>query len=521
MAERDREVADTEGFLPVYTYRCVCGCDILVDRRAGGSCEGCGRAIASTIIEHDPAVTIVSRGGQFNFSVGTNQTQNDSGPSRGGEVLGHYRIVDALGSGGMGTVYRALDESLQRYVALKVMRESTASHADSRSVQRLLQEAIAQARVNHPNIVHIYYVGSDGRSPFFAMELVNGQTMAQRIKSSELSFSEIIDYAQQIASALKHAAELDILHGDIKPANILVNNTNTIKLSDFGLARRLSEIATESNELSGTPDYLSPEAIDGEAIDVRSDIYSFGVTLFEMTFRRVPYADSGRTLIQRLQAHQQHSVDFPEPWPKHIPQVWQFILANMLNKKPAERYPNYDALLADLAHVKPNAFQMAARVPRAVAWIIDLGLANAAQGILVGPIGFLLATSKYNSEWPLQLGLILLSCVVPLLASFLQSTWKKTPGKSLLQLRIIDRHGLTPSKSVLFGRAAVQLLPIWAGAAYQLFHLGGSNYLALAAVIGLVGFSVLDAGYACINRNKKSIHDVLFRTRVVLDTQGS
>lgn len=526
MADSDREVAETEGFIPVFTYRCVCGVDILVDRRSGGSCDSCGRAVASTIVENDHTVTIASiRGANILAASSTlpeGAVQQVAATPRAGEVLGHYRIVDALGAGGMGTVYRALDESLQRYVALKVMRAPSGSEADSRSVQRLLQEAIAQARVNHPNIVHIYYVGADGKSPFFAMELVSGQSMAQRLKSSELSFSEIIEYAIQIASALKHAAELDILHGDIKPANILISNSNVIKLSDFGLARRLSEIADAPKELSGTPDYLAPEAIEGKPIDVRSDLYSLGVTLFEMTFQRVPYADSGNTLIQRLQAHQQHNVDFPEPWPKHIPQVWQFVLRNLLNKKPTERYPSYDALLADLAHVKPNDFQMAARVSRAVAWIIDLGLANAAQVTLVGPVGFLIASSSHANNWLLQFGLVVLSCIVPLLAAFLQSSWGKTPGKKLLQLRIIDRHGLTPSKSILFSRAALQFLPIWTPVAYQICdNLLGSDWLALGVVILLGGFSILDAGYACINRNKKAIHDVIFRTRVVLDTQGT
>jgi DNA-binding helix-hairpin-helix protein with protein kinase domain len=439
---------------------------------------------------------------------------------KAGEMLGHYRIVNALGRGGMGTVYRALDESLQRYVALKVIRAPADRGAEPQHMHRLLQEAIAQARVNHPHIAHIYYVGVEGESPFFAMELVNGLTLTQRLQEGPLTFPETIGFAQQIVSALAHAVEFDIIHGDIKPGNILLSSSQTVKLSDFGLARRLSEMTEHSGAVAGTPDYLAPEVIAGNPLTVRSDMYSLGVTLFEMTFGRFPYAESGNSVVERLRAHREQPVDFPIPWPNQVPEVWRDVLQRLLNKDPAARYPSYEALVVDLDRLRPIPVRPAGRVPRGLAWLVDLGLAFAAQQIIAAPAALLIANLTSSPGILLRLAVPIVSGVALLLASLLQASWSSTPGKKVFQLRVVDRHGVTPRRPILFARMVTQLLPLWAVTVSQICDVLGLELLGRTSAAALAVAALLDAGFALFHRRNESLHDRLFQTRVVLDAEG-
>ena len=167
------------------------------------------------------------------------------------------------------------------------MARAKADHAAR--IQQLLQEARSQARVNHPNVVHIYFVDQARDFPFFAMELIRGSTLKHQLANGPLPFAEVVRIAAQLAAALRHALQFDIVHGDVKPGNILQSKSGTVKLSDFGLARRLSKLQPGKGQLIGTPNYLCPEAADQKPVDFRSDMYSLGVTLFELTFGRQPY----------------------------------------------------------------------------------------------------------------------------------------------------------------------------------------------------------------------------------------
>lgn len=523
MPDPKHEVDVTQDYVPSVKYLCVCGNEALVGPASGSTCTSCGRRFPTTLSAGDPALTVEAVApeaapGQAGGLLPTSGIGN----SRIGEVLGHYRIVTLLGSGGMGTVYRALDESLQRYVALKVIRATLDQRVDARHVKRLLQEAIAQARVNHPNIAHIYYVGMEGESPFFAMELINGPTLGERLRDVPLSFTEVIEYAQQIISALAHAAKFDILHGDIKPGNILLSDAKTVKLSDFGLARRLSEMDAASTVV-GTPAYLAPEAIAGAPLDVRSDMYALGVMLFEMTFGRLPYADSGSSISELLRAHRERPVDFPDPWHHSVPIAWRDVLQRLLSKNPSDRYPTYEALLADVSKLKPVTLHAGARLPRGLAWMVDLALTNAVQALITVPVALVIANMTTANAASIESGRIplvvtLLGALGPLLAALLQSTWGKTPGKKLFQLRIVDRHGLTPHRSILFARMAVQLLPIWADTNFEIWNALGMKYVAYVTTGVLLLASLSDALCGLFHPQKKSLHDYLFRTRVVLDT---
>ena len=274
-------------------YRCVCGENVEV-RQQDATCTACGRHYDRTVLNTAGADTISIDADHLPARL---VTHPDHDPYIG-ESLGHFKILSRIGDGGMGAVYHALDESLQRYVALKVIHRG-ADEQGSADLARLFQEARAQARVNHPHVVHVYYVGIENETPFLAMELVGSGTLADRMREGTLSYQEIVRFAIQIARALGCAAEYDIVHGDIKPSNVLLVDNHTSKLSDFGLARRLSAPTKTASRMSGTPDYMPPESTLGAAVDHRGDMYALGVTLFQMTFERLP-TRSMMTVICRI-----------------------------------------------------------------------------------------------------------------------------------------------------------------------------------------------------------------------------
>lgn len=252
-----------------------------------------------------------------------------------------------------------------------------------------------------------------------------------------------------------------------------------------------------------------------QSTDVRSDMYSLGITLFEMTLGRLPYTPSGGKLVDFIQVHRTASIEFPSPWPDHLPYVWRGVLARLMAKSPADRYPNYEALLADLRRVRPVDLPCAGRVQRGLAWLVDVALAQAGQSLFYIP----LATGA--GAWPVRLLLATLGGSVPLLAALLQAHWHTTPGKRLFQLRIVDWHGLTPRNVILAIRSVFQFLPLWAAALHELNRATGRPFLGavLAAMSAL--WLVGDVVWGVFSRKGLSLHDRIFKTRVVLDVPAA
>ncbi|WP_437190983.1 protein kinase domain-containing protein [Planctomicrobium sp. SH527] len=499
--------------LSVVPYRCVCGNTIALINDQDRRCLLCDREVpASEFRKGD--MTIIGCPEPITERFEQPQEEFDS-PSM--QRLKHFRILEQLGQGGMGEVYRAVDESLERDVAIKIIRKAQLkrnNQTEARCMQRLLEEARAQARISHPNVVQVYYVDAHGETPFLAMEYVSGETLESRMSRQPLEFSEIVNIAIQTSQALQAAEQFHIVHGDIKPANLLISRNGVVKLSDFGLARPVDLINSDSTAISGTPNYLSPEACRGEGTDHRSDIYSLGIVLFEMTFSRLPYQVDGQPVMSRILAHINSSVDFPQKWPDELPGGWKTLLERMLAKEPKDRFDNYDELLEELEKLQPVVLPVAGRIVRSMAWAIDLSvmflMIQLARTLLRGGLEFWGHTVQMTLEVPINLLAIMVAASIQGISGY-------SPGKKLMQIRVIDIHGLQPKRSLLFQRSMIQLLPIWGLISLRCFTAMGLDQLGLTVFLVLSAFSLIDALFAIVRPDGRSFHDLVFETNVALD----
>ncbi|MGA3168524.1 MAG: serine/threonine-protein kinase, partial [Terriglobia bacterium] len=206
-----------------------------------------------------------------------------------GQTVSHYRILEKLGGGGMGVVYKAEDTKLHRQVALKFLPDEVSKNPQA--LERFQREAHAASALNHPNICTIYDIDEHAGRPFIAMEFLEGVALKVHIERGPLPVLDTLDLACQMAEALAEAHAHGIVHRDIKPANVMLTKTGRVKLVDFGLAR-LPEMAgvTATGAALGTPAYMAPEQVRGETIDGRADLWALGVVLYEMLAARHPFA---------------------------------------------------------------------------------------------------------------------------------------------------------------------------------------------------------------------------------------
>jgi len=267
-----------------------------------------------------------------------------------GRRLGHYELIEAIGSGGMAAVLRARDLELGRIVALKILPPESAR--DPESIIRFKQEARAAAMLDHENIARVYSCGEDQGLYFIAFEFVEGINMRVMIdRRGVLPARECIGYMIQVAAGLAHAAERGVVHRDIKPSNIVITPDGRAKIVDMGLARQLDAAGhggvTQSGVTLGTFDYISPEqALDPRRADVRSDIYSLGCAFYHALTARPPVPEG--TAAKKLHAHQHVDPLDPRQINAHIPDELVFILSRMMAKDPAKRYQTPQELIAHL-----------------------------------------------------------------------------------------------------------------------------------------------------------------------------
>ena len=275
-----------------------------------------------------------------------------------GTKLGRYEIRSKIGKGGMGEVYRAHDEKLNRDVAIKVLPADVAS--DPNRMNRFVQEAKAVSALNHPNILTIYEIDNSDAGHFMATEFIDGVTLRHRLRETPFTVMNALDIARQVTEALAAAQQSGIIHRDIKPENVMVRADGLVKVLDFGLAKVTvaaasdpegeTRIQSEPGMIMGTIAYMSPEQARGLAVDQRTDIWSLGVVLYEMITRRLPFV--GATVLDVLTGILSREPDLLVHHTPEVPRELQHIISKALRKECGERYQTAKDLLIDLKDLK-------------------------------------------------------------------------------------------------------------------------------------------------------------------------
>jgi serine/threonine protein kinase/Tfp pilus assembly protein PilF len=269
-----------------------------------------------------------------------------------GSTISHYKILEKLGEGGMGVVYKAEDTRLNRFVALKFLPPHTTSSSEERS--RFLQEAQAASALNHPNVCTIHDIKQEDGHDFIVMEFVDGETLRRRLTRGPLDTDEAIAFAIQIGDALQEAHGKGIVHRDIKADNIIVNTKDQIKVMDFGLAKLKGSMKlTKTSSTVGTLAYMAPEQIQGSEVDHRSDIFSFGVVLFEMLTGRLPFrGEHDAAMMYSILNEQPDQIQTHRP---NLSPEFAHILNRALEKNPSDRYQSIEDVLIDLRRLKRDS----------------------------------------------------------------------------------------------------------------------------------------------------------------------
>jgi hypothetical protein len=341
--------------------------------------------------------TVISRGDSAASWSGTATGPIAGGPATTGEIgrmlhgtmLGPYRLDEFIGGGGMGAVFRALDTTLDRTVAVKVLAGRQAD--DEEMLKRFRNEAQSAARLDHENIGRVHAVGSENGWHFIVFEFIEGTNLRDVIRTEgPFDLARTVDVAIQVADALEHASERDVVHRDIKPSNIMITPTGRARIVDMGLAR-LPQVTddrdlTVSGMTLGTFDYISPEqARDPRAADVRSDLYSLGCTIFFMLTGRPPFADG--TMVQKLLQHQQQAPPALDEIRPDVPRRFAEIVTRLMAKDPLDRYQRPAVLVADLAaFADEQGLHVASPRPLATA-------VSVAESLGAGPLPWLVSVA--------------------------------------------------------------------------------------------------------------------------------
>ncbi|GEM_PF-1272675 len=319
------------------------------------------------------------------FIKGAEEARKETETS-GEEGFGRYQIVRELGKGSMGVVYQAYDPVIGRPVALKILRSDRIT--SEAYVLRFLTEGKAIGRLSHPNIVSIYDIGQGQGTIYLAMEYIEGETLAHLLERKRLSLKEIVSLAIQVAGALDYAHKKGIVHRDIKPGNILIQSTGEIKITDLGIAHiedPLMAQLTQAGEILGTPAYMSPEQVSSHPVDGRSDLFSLGIVLYEVTTGGRPFKGENMAALFHSIVHD----DPPEPSKINpaIPLGLSQIIIKCLHKRPEDRYDSgkslSDALNNTLQEIEPSITPAPKVKKRSYTpFLIPIGLGALILGIL-------------------------------------------------------------------------------------------------------------------------------------------
>ncbi len=362
-----------------------------------------------------------------------------------GMQLGHFRIERLLGAGGMGEVHLATDLALDRPVAIKVLPEELARDPGRRD--RMVREARAQAKVSHPNVGHIYFIGEDRGRLYFAMEYVAGKTLADRIEEGPLAVDAALSVIRSAVLGLREAQRNGVTHRDVKPSNLMVDSHGVVKVLDFGLAAgepgTMGEGPVAQTSLAGTPLYMAPEQARGEPVDFRTDIYALGATLYHLVSGTPPFRSDSVEELLTLHAGAPRPTLVRKGQSRTSIAAIDGLVAKMMAPNPADRFASYDELLhaietASVAHTRPAGFWT-----RSIATGFDFLLAALLAVLIVIPIGLLLKLGDVDADWDAD-WLVSIVALVGFPAAWVR--WGRTPAKALFELEVVDvKTGGRPS----------------------------------------------------------------------------
>lgn len=266
--------------------------------------------------------------------------------SKGQKINDRYEIIKTIGEGGMANVYLANDTILERKVAIKVLRGDLST--DEKFIRRFKREALSVSNLSHPNIVEVYDVGEEDGNYYIVMEYIEGKTLKQLLqKRGALTLPEVIDIMSQLTDGLAHAHEAYIIHRDIKPQNIMIEDNGLVKITDFGIAMALNSTQlTQTNSVMGSVHYLPPEQANGKGSTIKSDIYSLGILMYELLTGSVPF--KGDTAVEIALKHMKEKIPSIRKQNPTIPQSVENIVLKATAKNPKNRYENVRDMYADL-----------------------------------------------------------------------------------------------------------------------------------------------------------------------------
>jgi len=448
----------------------------------------------------------------------------DHVPPEAGKTFGAYRLVRLLGQGGMGAVYEAEQIESGRRVALKILSQRLDS-AEARA--RFLREGRLAASINHPNSVYIYGTEEIEGTPAIAMELVPGGTLEERVKQKgPMPAPEAVDAILQIIEGLEAAQAVGVLHRDVKPSNCFIENDGTVKVGDFGLSistkGRAETNLTVSGTFMGTPAFSSPEQLKGDELDVRSDIYAVGITLYYLLTGKTPFkADN---LVRFVATVLERPAESPATLRRDIPKGLCAAVLRCLEKQPARRFRNYGELRAALLPYTAAAPTPATLGWRVLAYVIDIAIWSA----VASPVGYLLMT---RTGWPTDPAGYSPLVVAGMLGGFVlcvlywaltEGLWGASPGKAVCRLRVVGPGRNVPGVPRALLRAAIFLmlpvLPTWI---YLGFDPGKAFMLAsqptVSMAVGFSQFALMALLFATVRRRNgfAGLHDLASGTRII------
>ncbi len=440
-----------------------------------------------------------------------------------GEHLGHYRIVRLLGEGGMGAVYDAEDLDSGRRVAVKVLSHKLDS---PEARERFLREGRLAASINHPNSVYVFGTEEIGGTPAISMELVAGGTLADRVRErGPMSVAEAVDSVLQIIAGLEAAQRIGILHRDIKPSNCFRDNDGTVKIGDFGLSIsttvRTEPALTAAGIFFGTPAFCSPEQLRGDELNVRSDMYSVGATLFYLLTGRTPF--EAKNTVQLLATVLEKRAPSPVEFRGGIPRGLARVVSRCLEKLPGNRFKNYEELSRVLAPYSSVAPTPATLGLRFAAGVLDHSVVSLVwmAGMMLGgksPYDIINLSNRTNPQTLLLIMPVLFSLVG--YYGILEGIWGATLGKAICQLRVVglDRNvpGLLRAaiRALLF--VVLPLTPFWLW-----YGLNSKDYVYespwLQSLVSFSSYFIMGLMFAGARRRNgfAALQDLVTNTRVV------